>query len=140
MRIVLDTNTILSGLLWHGNEEKLLKEIDRGRVQMYLSEEIFDEVTNVLRRKKLQDILSKANLSEDELIEQITRKGNFIKPKTKINVITEDSEDNKILECAVEAKAKYIVSGDKHLLKLKKFKGIKIVKSKEILEILKKKN
>lgn len=55
----------------------------------------------------------------------------------KIIEITEDLEDNKILEAASEAKADYIISGDKHLLKLKEFKGIKIVKAKEFLEFIK---
>lgn len=61
----------------------------------------------------------------------------IIEPKTKITEIREDPEDNKILEAALEAKADYIVSGDWHLLKLKEFKGIKIMKARQFLEEIK---
>lgn len=58
-------------------------------------------------------------------------------PKTEVNVIKSDREDNKILECASEIGADFVVSGDKHLLGLNEFQGIKIVRPKEFLEILK---
>ena len=60
----------------------------------------------------------------------------IIHPRTKVNVVKDDPEDNKFLECALDAGADFIVSGDHHLLDLKMFKGIKIVKCKKFLEIL----
>ncbi len=61
----------------------------------------------------------------------------IIQPRTKVDAVKEDPTDNKFLEAAMEADADYIVSGDKHLLKLKEFSGIKIVKAKQFLEMLK---
>ena len=61
-----------------------------------------------------------------------------VEPKEEIKFIKEDPKDNIILECALAAKAGYIVSGDKHLLKLKEYKGIKIMSAREFLDILEK--
>jgi len=61
-----------------------------------------------------------------------------VAPAVQLNVIKEDPDDDKILECAVTAGSDYIVSGDKDLLELKKFRGIEIVRASEFLEILQK--
>jgi len=77
---------------------------------------------------------------EQEITERISLFLEIIKlvePKAKINEIKEDPTDNKFLECAVEAKADYIISGDKHLLKIKKFKETKILTPNKFLDILK---
>jgi hypothetical protein len=54
-------------------------------------------------------------------------------PKKKLNIVKEDLADNKIIECALEAKASFIISGDKRLLKIRKYKGIKIITPREFL-------
>jgi hypothetical protein len=59
-------------------------------------------------------------------------------PKEKIAIIRDDPADNKVLECAIAAGAKFIITGDKHLLKLKKFKGISIITAKEFLQKMQK--
>ena len=65
-------------------------------------------------------------------------KGNIVEPKQKFNFIKEDTSDNKFLEAAVEGKADYIISGDKDLLRLGSFMGIKIITPAEMVGILKK--
>ena len=60
----------------------------------------------------------------------------LVKPRKKLNAVKEDPTDNKIIECAIEGKADYIVSGDNHLLKLEKFEEVKIIKASRMLEIL----
>ena len=60
----------------------------------------------------------------------------LVEPKNKVNAIKEDHMDNIVLETALEGKADYIISGDGHLLKLKEFKGTKIVNSKEFLDLI----
>lgn len=59
-----------------------------------------------------------------------------VAPTRKIEVIKEDPSDNKFLECAIEAHADYIISGDKHLKKLVEFEGIKIIDARKFLNIL----
>lgn len=61
-----------------------------------------------------------------------------IEPIQAIDIITDDPKDNMILECAVGGKADYIVSGDRHLLSLKEYKGIKILTAREFIELVSK--
>lgn len=62
---------------------------------------------------------------------------NIIETKSRLSVINEDPQDNRVLECAVDGEAEYIITGDKHLLNLKSYKGIKILKVKEFLDRIK---
>lgn len=133
-KVVLDTNTLISGFLWHGNEEKLLLMVNENKIKLYISEEILKEITGVIHRPKFTKVLNTANLTPESILEYIVEKSVIVKPKQKFAAVKKDAEDNKFLECAVEAKADYIISGDKHLLELKELKGIKIVKTKEFLE------
>lgn len=132
IKIVADTNILVSASFWHGNPYKIMLLAAKGRIEAFASIEIIEEFTNALRRD--------FKISEQEISE---RTENFleiikiVKPKRKIAEITEDPEDNKVLEAAAEIKADYVVSGDKHLLKLKEFEAIKIVKAKEFLELVK---
>jgi len=59
-----------------------------------------------------------------------------VNPSETINVVLEDPEDNRILECAVEAKANYIISGDSHLLNLRKYLSVQVLNTAEFLDII----
>ena len=61
---------------------------------------------------------------------------NLMEPKQKINVVKDDPDDNKVIECAIESSSDYIITYDKHLLRIKEYKGIKILKPEEILKII----
>lgn len=138
LKIVLDTNILISAFLWDGNEAELFREIEKNKVKFYTSFEIINEVENVIRRKKFNELLIKAKISAEEIIEKIISLSNFVIGK-KLNLnICRDPKDNKFLECAKLAKADIIVSGDKDLLILKEFDGIKILKTSQVLDILKK--
>ena len=91
--------------------------------------QIIAEIRGVLR-VKFQYTLSKLDLME-ELLSAICE---IVEPKMRINIIKKDPDDDKILECDYEGKADLIVSGDKHLLQLKNFKGIEIVTAREFLD------
>ena len=69
-----------------------------------------------------------------EFLEIIFEVATVIDTKIELNIIKEDPDDNIFLECALECEADFIISGDKHLLKLKEFKGIKIIKAKDFLK------
>ena len=70
------------------------------------------------------------------IIEKILLFSSLIEPKQKVDVIKDDLDDNKVIECAIESSSDYIVTYDKHLLTLKEYKGIKIMKPEEILKKL----
>ena len=130
--VVPDTNILISATFWDGNESKLIEKVEGKKVIMVISPEILNEFRRTLAKGKF-------TLTDDEIDEVVCRislLAMIIHPQTKVNVVEEDIEDNKFLECALDADADFIVSGDHHLLDLKIFRGIKIVKCKTFLETL----
>jgi len=125
-RVVFDTNIYISALLFAGIPRKLLHMADVGAFQLIISKQILAEFRGVLRIKfdyetEQLDIMENLLLSISLVVE----------PKKKINRIIVDPTDNRILECAVEGNADYIVSGDKHLLQLENYHSIKIISPAE---------
>jgi putative PIN family toxin of toxin-antitoxin system len=133
LKITLDTNVIISALFWNGFPNAILRKCIRGEVELILSEEILEEVEEVLRKEKKFMMTEKAIAEQKKELLKIAR---LVIPTKKLNVIKEDLKDNKILECGIAGKVDFIVSGDKHLLKIKEFGGIKIVTAREIVEIV----
>lgn len=130
---VADTNVIVSALFWEGNESKIIGLAEGGKIKLLTSIALLDELKKVLMYERF-------GLDEktvDDNVKYVLTISEIIAPKRRIRVIREDPGDDRVLECALGGKARYIVSGDKHLLQLKKFRGIKIVHAKELLDILK---
>jgi putative PIN family toxin of toxin-antitoxin system len=137
LKLVLDANTLISGFFWEGNEAELIRKIERKDVLFFTNREILAEIREVIARSKFEKVMFNANLTADQIISKIISLSHIVVgPKLGIKVVKEDRSDNKFLECAVQAKVDYIVSGDKHLLNLREFQGIKIVKTKEVLSLL----
>lgn len=129
IRLVPDTNIIISSLFWRGNPHELIKKGILGEYQLVTSAEILEEVVDKLRNKfqfPEESIL--------ELIDILMTYCHVVDTVSKFDVVR-DNKDNKIVECAFDGKADYIVTGDPDLLELAEFKGIKIVKAKKFLEI-----
>jgi putative PIN family toxin of toxin-antitoxin system len=131
-KIVFDTNVLVSAWFWEGNESRLMESVEEDLIHGYSSKQLIEELCRTLRYPKF-------NLSQDE-VESIRSYYlllfEIVNPKQTIDIILEDPSDNMVLECALEAEADYIVSGDHHILKLGEFKDIKIVTSAVLLEIL----
>lgn len=122
-RIVLDSNVIISGFLFGGHPARLLEHALDGSVQCFISLPILDEVRDVLQRPKF-------GLSSDQalaLTEQLHDLCEVVMPKKRLRVVTADPDDNAVLECAVEAEADLIVSGDSHLLDLATWGAVRIL-------------
>lgn len=111
IRVVLDTNVIISALLKEGSAPALILSLAlEGHIQLCVTEEIFAEFAGVLSREKFQS-LDQASVRKALL--SIKRKSFWASPSTRINVIKIDPEDNKFLECALEAKAQYLITGNR---------------------------
>jgi putative PIN family toxin of toxin-antitoxin system len=104
------------------------------KLTVYLSKDIIIEISKVLLYSKIAEILKKANVTEKEILRTIAANSTIVKPKLKLQTIVEDAEDNKILECALTSGADIIVSGDKHLLKLSKFRKTRIITAREFFD------
>ena len=133
IQVVLDTNVIISGLIFFGPPRLILKHVIEGDIKLCISEEIIDEVKGVLEEKKFNYLPEITAIIRRELI-SISK---LINPRRKLKIIEKDPKDNMVLECALEGQVNYIVSGDTHLLELKRFQDITIVKPSDFIKILK---
>ncbi len=129
-----DTNILILLLFKKGLAKEFSKLIEKGSVEFYSSEEILGELARVLTYPKIEEVFKKAGIDKTTALESLVEILKIVNPKVKIDAIKRDSIDNKVLECALEAGAKYVVSGDKHLLELKKFRKTEILSVREFLE------
>jgi len=105
---------------------------------VYISQDIAREASRVLKYPRVAEVLKKANIREKDVLQVIADNSKLVDPKAKLHIVEEDEEDNKVLECALSAKADIIVSGDKHLLELGRFKNTIILKPREFFDSLSK--
>ena len=132
MRVVLDTNVIVSGLNFPGNERRVLELALRGRFELYLSTFILEEAAGVLERKFDWDVERSA-----QALRALGNAATVIYPRRLPEVIEGGHADNRILECAVEAAADYLVTGDRrHLLPLDEHQGTRILNAPRFLSAL----
>lgn len=129
IRIVLDSNVILSALHFGGKPAKVLKLAIEGKGQFFISREIVTETLGILRKKFAYE-----KVTIEELEELLFETFILVEPQQTVRIIKGKPADNRILECGLAAKADFIISGDKkHLLPLKNHQGIKIVSCQEFL-------
>jgi putative PIN family toxin of toxin-antitoxin system len=122
-------------LLWGGKPAAVIKAAEEGKVDIFASEEIVGEISQVLAYPKLAKTYQVEGLFHEELIEAVLKIVKFVEVTNKVNVVLEHPADDKFIECALAARADYIVSGDKHLLKVGSYKKTQIVSVSEFLQI-----
>ena len=130
MKVTVDTNFLISATQWdYSVAHKLLKKLILSDAKIFTTKEILDETAEVLERdfKYSKD-------DAENIIEKILLFAKLVEPKQKVAIIKDDPDDNKVIECAIESSSDYIISYDRHLLNLKEYKGIKIIKPEEILK------
>jgi putative PIN family toxin of toxin-antitoxin system len=130
IRIVLDTNVIVSALVFGGVPRGVLELAEAGRCKLFYSAPIQNEVRRVLAEK-----FDWPQAMLQEALPVLWGIGTLVSPRTTLNAVPDDPDDNRILECAVEARAQAIVSGDHHLLALHRYKSIPIVTPRQFLEL-----
>ena len=134
IRVVVDTNVVVSGLLFNGTPGRLIPLWKRGQIKPLTSAEIIDEVIRVLAYPKFK-------LSESEinylLNIEILPHFDVIETKQKCSsIIKEDPSDDKFIHCAEAGKENYIISGDQHLLSMKRYQKIQIITPESFLNQL----
>lgn len=132
LKLVCDTNTLISGFLWRGNEFELLAAMGERRAVLFSSPALFSEFVRVLSYDRIRPFVPNAGAVIGRFKDFVV----FVNPKEAVDVIKEDPSDNRVLECALAANADFIVSGDQHLLKLRSFNRIPVVTTKTVLEKL----
>jgi|SRR3989344_231065 len=132
MKITADTNFFISATQWDNSvAHKLLRKLLEKDTEIFTTKEILDEFVEVLQR---DFDYNKEEISR--ILEKVLVFVDLVEPTEKLDVIKNDLDDNKVLECAVESKSEYIVTYDKHLLNLKEFRKIKISKPEDIVNII----
>lgn len=134
MKIVLDTNVLMSALIKKGKPRTVLLATIR-RHNLILSRKILEEFAETTTDPKIQKYAGEQDIAR--FLRDIANAAKIVKVKSKLKVVKQDPDDDVILATAYDGNADYIVSGDKHLLKLKEFRGIKIVSVSEMLDLLK---
>jgi len=132
VRLVLDTNTVVSGLLWDNEPSRLIDEGLQGRVELLTSQALLLELGDVLPRRKLAQRVAASGLSVAQLVARYAVLAQSVLP-ADISRIATDPDDDQVLACALAARADLIVSGDADLLNLKAYQGMPIVTVAEAL-------
>ena len=128
----MDTNVLISALVGHGKPRRLLTELLE-RHEIVSSPQMLAEFVEVMSREKFAEV-GRSRLAS--FLSILVRRTTIVSVKHTRRVIAQDPEDDMVLSTALKGNASYIVSGDGHLLDLKRFKGVKIVTVDEMLETL----
>ena len=131
IKVVLDTNIIISAILFGGKPRQILQWIIQGKINAFISPAMLTDFKEVLVRPKFC-------LTNEEcyaIIKEIEDLFFLVFPKRRITLIKDDPDDNAILECAFTADVEYIISGDHHLLNFDSFEGVKIIPLAKFFQI-----
>jgi putative PIN family toxin of toxin-antitoxin system len=134
LRVVFDTNVLVSALIRPGRPRQLWKKVLDGEIQLVISKELFLEFEEIIARPKIRKYLKSSILARFRKI--LLRTAQFTRIRSHADIAIEDADDIAFLEAAYNGRTDFIVSGDIHLLKLKSYSGIKIVTVMEMLELL----
>lgn len=135
MRVVLDSNVLVSALIVkQGKAAQILRRL--GEYMLLTSEEILAEVDRVLHYPRIRKRYPLMEEDIETYLERLREASTLIPLTGHTKAVAPDPDDDKFVECAVIGGAKYIVSGDAHLLNLKAYRGIEIVSQTEFLELL----
>lgn len=133
MRVVADTNIVVSGLLWRGNPRHVLDAARDGIIELFTSAVLLEELEDVLSREKFAPRLEAAKVTAHELVLGYAALATVVEAEPIEPVILADPDDDAVLACALAAQCEVITSGDSHLLNLKQHKEVRILTASELL-------
>jgi uncharacterized protein len=137
LRLVLDTNVVVAGLLWNGPPRRLLQAAIDGEVDLFSSAVLLDELAYTLGYSKFTKRIESFGTSIAALVAQYTALVSLVMPASVPRVVVNDADDDHVIAAAVAARAELIVTGDrKHLLPIGTHQGIAIVTAREVIDRL----
>jgi len=134
MRLVLDANIFVSAYFWHGNPKNILNRIAQKLDTLFISDAVINEVGYVIKKPKFNCSEEESNFIMTDI--KVLGKTVAVSPQHQVKGVCRDPKDDKYLECAIAAGADYIISGDRDLLDLKEYGGVKIVSARDYLDIV----
>lgn len=136
MRVVLDTNTVISGLFWRGKPFQVLELMRAGTITVYTSEAILEELLDVLKRPKFSKRLAILKVSPQQVVNRFIEWVEVVEVGEVKKIVISDPDDDQIIACARSVNADFIISGDADILDIEEKVKIPIVTSGEFLDIL----
>jgi hypothetical protein len=137
MRVFLDVNVLISAVISpRGNPARILALWRQDRFDLAVSEPILEELERVLHYPRIRERYHPPEKEIQQFLKLIATTAIMVEPSQNLSVIERDPSDDRFLECAVEADARYIVTGDSHLLELKDYRGIMILNPTSFLALL----
>lgn len=136
MRIVADTNTLVSGLLWQGTSRRLIDAAQVGSIQLVTTPALIAELSRVLARTKFAGRMQRAGITAEELLATYAELAQIVAPTNIPPTVPTDPDDDAVLAAALGGDAVVIVSGDNDLLDLKRFRHIPILTVTQLLALI----
>jgi hypothetical protein len=135
VRIVIDTNIWVSGLLWKGDAWRLLNLVEQGKVELCIAYSMLLELEEVLAYERLQPRLSTLGQTPSQLaVYALSIASAFDVSRSGVPIVKADPDDDIFLHCAIVANAEYVVTSDRHILALKNYQGVAIVTIEEFFQ------
>jgi uncharacterized protein len=131
VRAVIDTNVLLSGLLWRGKSHILIEHVRAGTLSLVSSPALLAELAEVAARRKFKDILARSNTDPKLMLAQVRMLAETVDPPPLPEPTSRDADDDAVLALAAAARPDLIITGDKDLLVLGAYAGIPIVTAAE---------
>jgi len=125
LKIVLDTNVLVSAIGWKGPPSRILRACRAGQFLLLTSPQVLEELTRVLTYPRLRVVTQHPDLPQ--ILRWLHAPERIVFPRRAIETVKADPSDNRVLEVAVEGHAEAVISGDDHLLRLRIFEGIPIL-------------
>jgi uncharacterized protein len=125
-RLVLDTNVVVSALLWEGKPGQLLARAESGEVRLYTSRTLLDELRDTLERPKLAKRVGLTGLGIADMVAGYRRVATVRRPAPLDRTFSRDPDDDHVIACALAARADFLISGDNDLLTLKAIEGVAV--------------
>lgn len=138
MIVVLDTNIIISSLLSSkGAPAEIIRRWEAEELEVVTSRPLLEELVRALQYEQVKKYLKRPQEQIDAFVKRFAAIAMFVEPRLSLAVVPNDPDDDRVLECAVEGGASYIVTGDTHLLSLREYQGIVILTPRSFLAVLK---
>ena len=136
MRVVIDTNTVISGFLWGSYPRQIIDLVRTQEITVYTSSFLIEELSEVLSRPKFyQRIQTVIEETPESLVNNYRNLVKIVEIYQVEKIVINDPDDDQVLACAISANADYIISGDQDLLTLKLYQNIPIVTPREFMKI-----
>jgi len=134
VRAVVDTNVLVSGLLWYGAPHAVMERLRSGTLALVSSPALMAELADVIGRANFDAVLARSNTSRERLLAEVRQLAEIVEPPPLPAPVCRDPDDDEVLALAIAAQIDLVVSGDHDLLSLGSYAGIPIVDAAEAIK------